>query len=102
MHMRKFFLALMQVAMLQMAATSVMAENIAYIAGTNPSQRPADAPVITQVQHDGAWYKAALKGVQEPYPQSLRFLENQGNWFTPFTHAGMNPPYDIRGWHTQP
>jgi hypothetical protein len=37
--------------------------------------------------------------VSQPYPASLRFLEDQGNWYTPFNRPGMLPPYDIRGWH---
>jgi hypothetical protein len=69
------------------------------IAGTAPYQRPAGAPSITSVRHDPAWYAAALTGVSQPYPASLRFLEDQGNWYTPFNRPGMLPPYDIRGWH---
>lgn len=69
------------------------------IAGTRPDQRPAGAPTITKVTKGADWYGKALKGVQKPYPYSLHFLENQGNWFNPFIHPGMNGPYDIRGWH---
>ena len=53
------------------------------IAGTQPSHRPQGAPVI------------------QPYPYSLQFLEDQGNWHTPFTHPGMHGRYDIRGWYRQ-
>lgn len=81
---------------LTLGAASVQA---GYIAGTNPSQRPPDAPVISQVQHDKAWYDHALTGVVPPYPASLRFLEDQGNWYTPFNEPGMTGRYDIRGWH---
>ncbi len=69
------------------------------IAGVEPWHRPAGAPKITQVHHDAAWYARALHGISKPYPASLRFLEDQGNWYTPFNHPGMLPPYDIRGWH---
>jgi hypothetical protein len=69
------------------------------VAGTAPWQRPIGAPVITEVDHPGAWYTAALYGVSRPYPYSLRFLEYQGNWNTPFNRPGMPAPYDIRGWH---
>jgi hypothetical protein len=69
------------------------------IAGTSPSQRPVGAPEITEVDHPGAWYTAALYGVSRPYPYSLRFLEDQGNWHTPFDRPGMTGRYDIRGWH---
>lgn len=71
------------------------------MAGITPWQRPIGAPVITTVQHPGAWYTAALHGVTRPYPYSLRFLEDQGNWHTPFNRPGMPGRYDIRGWHQQ-
>jgi len=69
------------------------------VAGVNPSARPAEAPVITGVDKDDAWYRYALTGVSEPYPPNLKFLEDQGNWHTPFTRPGMVGRYDIRGWH---
>lgn len=69
------------------------------IAGLTPSQRPAKAPVLTEMLKDAAWYARALTGVDQPYPASLRFLEDQGAWFSPFVHPGMTGPYDIRHWH---
>ncbi len=69
------------------------------VAGTAPWQRPVDAPFIEFVQHDHKWYEKALVGVDAPYPRSLYFLDNQGNWYTPFTSPGMVGPYDIRKWH---
>jgi hypothetical protein len=69
------------------------------IAGTEPSQRPQGAPVLTEVIRAPDWYSKALTGVEEPYPGSLRFVEDQGAWFTPFSHPGMTGPYDIRHWH---
>ncbi len=71
-----------------------------FIAGVRPFERPAGAPVITMMQKDAAWYQRALTGVEPPYPASLRFLEDQGPWFTPFIQPGMTGPYDIRNWHT--
>ena len=70
-----------------------------FVAGVKPNQRPEGAPVITAYEKGAAWYERALHGVSQPYPWSLRFLEDQGAWFTPFIHPGMTPPYDIRGWH---
>lgn len=70
-----------------------------FIAGVNPAQRPVNAPVVGETQKDQAWFSRALKGVQEPYPGSLMFLKDQGNWYTPFTQAGMLGHYDLRGWH---
>ena len=69
------------------------------IAGIEPSKRPEGAPTIDWVSHDRAWYEAALTGVQQPYPQSLFFLDNQGDWYTPFSRPGMTGRYDLRGWH---
>lgn len=100
MHMRNFICPLMQIAVFLLFATTVQAGDVAYVAGTHPAERPATAPTVTEVTKDATWYPTALQGVEQPYPHSLHFLENQGNWFTPFTRAGMFPPYDLRGWHT--
>ena len=69
------------------------------IAGTQPSERPVGAPMILEVQKPPGWYTRALTGISQPYPASLRFLEDQGNWYTPFNHPGMPGYYDIRHWH---
>lgn len=70
-----------------------------FIAGVDPSQRPPNAPVITTFPKDADWQARALTGVDQPYPESLRFLEDQGGWFNPFLHPGMLGPYDIRHLH---
>jgi hypothetical protein len=70
------------------------------IAGLTPDQRPAGAPSIQEVSKGPDWFAQALQGVDKPYPASLQFLEDQGNWHTPFNRPGMPPPYDIRHWHT--
>jgi hypothetical protein len=70
------------------------------IAGLNPAERPAGAPVITEFHRDEAWFENALRGISRPYPYSLRFLEYQGPWHTPFIHPGMTGRYDIRRWHS--
>lgn len=69
------------------------------MAGLAPGQRPAGAPVVTGYFKDGDWYRRALTGIERPYPSSLRFLEDQEAWYTPFTHPGMTGRYDIRQWH---
>jgi hypothetical protein len=71
------------------------------IAGTQPSQRPVGAPVISDLRKEPGWYSRALTGISQPYPPSLRFLEDQGNWYTPFNRPGMYGRYDIRGWYRQ-
>jgi hypothetical protein len=71
-----------------------------FVAGTEPSQRPAGAPVLLSFTKDAAWYRTALSGIEAPpYPFSLRFLEDQGAWYTPFNRPGLTGPYDIRNWH---
>lgn len=69
------------------------------VAGTQPSARPADAPVVDEVVKDESWYKVAETGLQAPFPSSFGFLVFQENWYNPFIHPGMTGPYDIRGWH---
>jgi hypothetical protein len=86
------------ITVLVMAAGPVLAEG-AMVAGLTPSERPAGAPIVTEMPKDAAWYEQALTGVEAPYPASLRFLEDQGAWFSPFLHPGMTGPYDIRHWH---
>lgn len=73
-----------------------------YIAGTEPDRRPQGAPVIAEFNKSDAWYTNALRGVQLPYPYSLRFLEYQGAWYTPFNRPGLTGRYDIRGLHARP
>ena len=69
------------------------------IAGLAPYERPQGAPRIQEVVRPSGWYTNALSGISTPYPDSLRFLEDQGNWYTPFNRPGMHGRYDIRGWH---
>ena len=83
-----------------LSVTAVQAQS-SYIAGTLPSIRPPEAPVITGFEKSEQWYAKALKGISEPYPPHLG-LEDQGAWYTPFKRPGMTGPYDIRGWHEQP
>jgi hypothetical protein len=71
------------------------------IAGVAPDRRPEGAPVTQEVTKEPGWYGRALTGISQPYPRSLRFLEDQGNWYTPFDHPGMDGRYDIRGWFAE-
>lgn len=68
------------------------------IAGTHPDSRPAGAPLIKSLKKDSTWWSKARSGVTTPYPPSLRFLESQGAWYSPFVHPGMASPYDLRHW----
>jgi hypothetical protein len=75
----------------------VAAADSEFVAGTKPYQRPANAPRIGQMKKTAQWYAQALQGVSEPYPASLRFLEDQGAWYTPFNRPNVTGRYDIRG-----
>lgn len=76
---------------------AVEADKTPYIAGTAPDQRPKGAPMVREFKKPAGWYEHAVKGIVPPYPYSLRFLEDQGAWYTPFNHPGMTERYDIRG-----
>jgi hypothetical protein len=69
------------------------------IAGAHRFERPHAAPQIMTFDRPNGWFSTALHGVSRPYPNSLRFLEDQANWHTPFNRPGMPGRYDIRGWH---
>lgn len=89
-----FFLALLTLSDLAAAGEARRAYPIA---GLAPDARPANAPRLTQAT--AVDRKAALFGISDPIPASLKFLEHQGGWFNPFLHPGMTGPYDLRGWH---
>ncbi|MFK5895102.1 MAG: hypothetical protein QM504_17960 [Pseudomonadota bacterium] len=82
-----------------LSSSTVVADSNYPIAGSTPWQRPEIAPKTEWVQHKQSWYRHALTGINQPYPRSIYFLDHQGNWYTPFNHPGMMPPYDPRGWH---
>ena len=103
MHQERIIRRMLVAGTLVLSATTASmanAENL-FIAGLHPGQRPENAPVITEVFKDQAWYARALTGISWPYPNSLRFLDNQGNWYTPFSRPGMTGYYDLRGWHSR-
>jgi hypothetical protein len=81
-------------------AQAVEASGVSFVAGLAPYQRPEGAPVIRDVTHDAAWRARALTGISAPVPASLRFLDNQGAWYTPFNHPGPPGYYDLRQWYS--
>lgn len=70
-----------------------------FVAGTTPWQRPTQAPVIKTHVVTPEMRSAMLKGVSEPVPASLKFLNDQGAWYTPFDRPGMPGYYDLRQMH---
>lgn len=81
------------------ATGTAHATDVEIIAGLTPHLRPTDAPRISNYEKSADWYRQSLTGLTAPYPASLRFLEDQGAWHTPFTRPGMTGRYDIRNWH---
>lgn len=72
------------------------------VAGLAPHARPEGAPVEGSVRRTESWRAQALRGVSDPVPASLKFLDDQGAWYTPFELPGMPGPYDLRGFHSAP
>jgi len=68
------------------------------IAGLTPHVRPVGAPRLVDFVPAEGWHAQALRGI-EGTPPPLRFLADQGAWYTPFDRPGMPGPYDLRGWH---
>lgn len=95
--MRSAGLPLLSLFLLTGLPLAAMGED--FIAGLEPGVRPAGAPVLVEYPKDAAWYRLALTGLKPPHPASLRFLEDQGAWHTPFNRPGMTGPYDLRHWH---
>ncbi len=70
-----------------------------FIGGTTPDRRPESAPRLQTSEKSPQWYASALRGVEKPYPPTLKFLDDQGGWYSPFIRPGMPGRYDIRGLH---
>ncbi len=77
----------------------VVAAEPVVVGGAFPDRRPEDVPAITVFAKDFAWYAGMLHGIPPPFPDSLRFLDDQGAWYTPFDRPGAPGRYDLRGWH---
>lgn len=92
----------LSVAVLLCAATAVgtAAAAPAEVAGLAPYERPAGAPRIEAPPPSDK--PRTLHGIPDPAPPGLKFVRDQGAWYTPFDRPGMPPPYDLRGWHAQP
>jgi hypothetical protein len=78
------------------AGGAAFAQTAHFVAGIDPAVRPAGAPVIAKFEQTPAWKAQALKGIAPPQT-GLRFLDDQGAWYTPFDRPNQKGPYDIRG-----
>lgn len=98
---RNRWLSLSFAALLHLLSGHITAHaaEAAPVAGLSPWQRPAGTPRITVAPPLDV--TRALHGISTPPPASLKFLDDQGSWYTPFSEPGMPAPYDLRGWHTQ-
>jgi len=91
-------MAVMLILALPNIAQAVEKPGVGFVAGLAPYQRPEGAPVIKDFTPDPAWRARASTGVVAPAPASLRFLDDQGAWYTPFNHPGGPGYYDLRQW----
>lgn len=72
------------------------------VGGITPDRRPEGLPVVSGAGSNPVGSADALHGVAVPPPASIgQWLDDQGSWFTPFSHPGMTGPYDIRKWHAK-
>lgn len=93
-------LASLQLSLLALLPSSLpMAAETAAVAGLVPDERPAGAPVIRALLRTPEWTRQATRGIAEPLPSGLKFIADQGAWYTPFTEPGMPGYYDIRKLH---
>lgn len=95
----KFALITLLVAGLVGVNCTAAWSEVEVVGGITPDQRPQEFPVVTATGLTPAGEAMALYGVKQPYPPSLKWLNDQGGWYTPFIHPGMTGPYDIRHWH---
>lgn len=75
------------------------AATAAEVVGMAPDRRPGAAPRLRIVAPERQ--QQMQVGLPEKL-DGLRFIRDQGNWYTPFDRPGMPPPYDLRGWHRKP
>jgi len=80
-------------------ASSAAAPAAGFIAGLQPDQRPQGAPLKAERSIDDKLLERRMHGVSKPWPGNVEQIARNGEWWVPLRHAGMTPPYDIRGWH---
>jgi hypothetical protein len=93
--MNRWFLSFCLVA----SAGSAAAQTAGYVAGLHPDRRPDGAPRLEQVTLTPEQLQRALHGIEGPAPGNVESIAATGKWWVPLRGPGMNPPYDLRGWH---
>jgi hypothetical protein len=86
------------VLLLFSASSVVVANGQTVVAGLQPDRRP-EAPRIQVFEKSPQWERRAMAGVVKPFPPSLKFVTDQGGWYTPIIRPGMPGRYDIRRLH---
>ena len=89
----------LSVALAVLLPSLVNGSEAAPVAGLAPYERPAGAPVQRMYAKTPEWTQQATRGVVQPLPQGLKFLADQGAWYTPFNQPGMPGVYDLRNLH---
>ena len=69
-----------------------------YVAGFRPDMRPAGYPVVVRFEGLEGWKEQAVRGLGQPVV-GVKFLDDQGAWYTPFNRANLLGRYDLRGLH---
>jgi len=93
---RQFFVSCLLLA----AASGVAAQGSGFVAGLHPDRRPDGAPQATQATLAPEQLEQALHGIDRPAPGNVESIAATGRWWVPLRRPGMNPPYDLRGWHS--
>lgn len=102
MKFRRFAVRIAQCCVLACALPGVVVgAEAAPIAGLTPYERPAGAPVIKNISMTPEMRARATRGIAQPLPPGLGFLNDQGAWYTPFSRRGMPGYYDIRGMYSK-
>lgn len=101
MRMRMGWWGVAVIAAFSLTHVARAADDTFFVGGTTPDRRPENAPRLSAFDKNDAWYAHARTGISEPFPASLKFLDDQGGWFNPFIQPGMTGPYDIRAWHAK-
>ena len=92
---RSFFVSCLLLA----AASGAAAQDAGFVAGLHPDRRPDGAPQATQAAQTPEQLAQALHGIDRPAPGNVESIAATGKWWVPLRGPGMNPPYDLRGWH---